>query len=83
MRDLQMLAERKAPGADSGKVMLNHHGEDCGIVLRGQLEVTVGEDKTVLGPGDAYYFDSREPHRFRNIGDEPCELVSACTPPSF
>jgi transcriptional regulator with XRE-family HTH domain len=82
-RALQMLAERYAPGADSGKVLLNHQGEECGIVLRGQLEVTVGEDKTVLGPGDAYYFDSREPHRFRNIGDEPCELVSACTPPSF
>jgi len=82
-RALQMLAERYAPGADSGKVLLNHQGEECGIVLRGLLEVTVGEDKAVLGPGDAYYFDSREPHRFRNIGEEPCELVSACTPPSF
>jgi len=43
----------------------------------------VGEDVAVLGPGDAYYFDSREPHRFRNAGDTPCELISACTPPSF
>jgi len=82
-RALQMLAERYAPGADSGKVLLHHQGEECGIVLRGELEVTVGEDKTILGPGDAYYFDSREPHRFRNIGEEPCELVTACTPPSF
>lgn len=82
-RALQMIAERYAPGADSGKVLLNHQGEECGIVLRGQLEVTVGEDKAVLGPGDAYYFDSREPHRFRNIGEDICEVVSACTPPSF
>ena len=82
-RALQMLAERYAPGADSGKVLLHHQGEECGIVLSGELEVTVGEEKTVLGPGDAYYFDSREPHRFRNIGEEPCELVTACTPPSF
>jgi transcriptional regulator with XRE-family HTH domain len=82
-RALQMLAERYAPGADSGKVLLQHQGEECGIVIRGQLEVTVGGDKRVLGPGDAYYFDSREPHRFRNVGTEACELVTACTPPSF
>jgi mannose-6-phosphate isomerase-like protein (cupin superfamily) len=37
----------------------------------------------VLGPGEAYYFDSRIPHRFRNPADEICELVSACTPPTF
>ena len=30
-RALQMLAERYAPGADSGKVLLNHQGEECGI----------------------------------------------------
>ncbi len=82
-RALQMLAEHYQPGADSGKVLLHHQGEECGIVIRGELEVTVGEDKTVLKPGDAYYFDSREPHRFRNIGEVPCELVTACTPPSF
>lgn len=82
-RALQMLAERYAPGADSGKILLQHQGEECGIVIRGQLEVTVGGERAVLGPGDAYYFDSREPHRFRNIGTEPCELVTACTPPTF
>ena len=37
----------------------------------------------MLGPGDAFYFDSRLPHRFRNPGNEECEVVTACTPPSF
>lgn len=82
-RSLQMLAERYQPGADSGKILLQHQGEECGLVIRGELEVTVGSEKAVLGPGDAYAFDSREPHRFRNVGSEPCELVTACTPPSF
>ncbi|MEM7643912.1 MAG: aldehyde dehydrogenase, partial [Pseudomonadota bacterium] len=27
--------------------------------------------------------DSRLPHRFRNIGDAPCQVISACTPPTF
>ncbi|PWC42842.1 MULTISPECIES: cupin domain-containing protein [unclassified Azospirillum] len=80
-RNLQVLHERYAPGADTGRSMLQHESEEGGIVLRGQIELTVGERKEILGPGDAYLFDSRIPHRFRNLGDEECEIVSACTPP--
>ncbi|WP_029009906.1 cupin domain-containing protein [Azospirillum halopraeferens] len=78
---LQILHERYAPGADTGRTMLRHESEEGGIVLRGRIELTVGDRKEILGPGDAYLFDSRIPHRFRNIGDEECEIVSACTPP--
>lgn len=82
-RALQILHEHYAPGADTGAAMLRHDSEEGGIVLRGRIEVTVGEERRVLEAGDAYYFHSRIPHRFRNVGDEPCEIVSACTPPSF
>ncbi len=82
-RALQILHERYARGADTGEVMLQHEAEEGAVVLRGRLEVTVGDQRRVLGPGDAYYFDSRTPHRFRNVGDDECEVVSACTPPSF
>jgi transcriptional regulator with XRE-family HTH domain len=82
-RALQILVERYAPGADTGRVMLKHEGEEGGVVIRGRLEVTVADQVRVLGPGDAYYFESDQPHRFRNIGREPCELISACTPPTF
>ncbi|WP_341703074.1 cupin domain-containing protein [Ferrovibrio sp.] len=82
-RALQILVERYAPGADTGRVPLKHEGEEGGIVIRGRLEVTVAGQTRVLGPGDAYYFESSQPHRFRNIGGEACEIVSACTPPSF
>lgn len=82
-RALQMLHERLQPGADTGVELYRHEAEEGGIVIRGQLELTVGGQTFVLAPGDAYYFDSRVPHRFRNIGDDVCEIVSACTPPSF
>jgi len=82
-RKLQIIAERYAPGADTGRIMLSHEGEEGGIVVRGRIEVTVAGDARVLGVGDAYYFESRLPHRFRNLSDESCELISACTPPSF
>lgn len=82
-RQLQILKERYEPGADTGRVPLTHDGEEGGIVIRGRLEVTVDDERRILGPGDAYYFESRRPHRFRCVGPEPCEVVSACTPPTF
>lgn len=82
-RSLQLLFERYEPGADTGKVPLVHEGEEGGIVISGRIEVTVGEERRILGPGDAYYFDSKLPHRFRCVGPVACEVVSACTPPSF
>ena len=50
---------------------------------RGEIELTVGEATRLLRAGDAYAFSSRIPHRFRNLGGQACEIVSACTPPSF
>ena len=49
----------------------------------GRIELTVGAETRQLGPGDAYYFTSAIPHRFRNTGAEPCEIISANTPPTF
>ncbi len=80
-QQLQMLHECYAPGAETGEVMLEHEAEESGIVLRGQIELTVGEQVRVLNPGEGYYFDSRIPHRFKNVGDDECEIISACTPP--
>jgi transcriptional regulator with XRE-family HTH domain len=82
-RALQMLHETYRPGADTGEAMLRHEGEEVGIVVRGHLLVTVGDQEQALGAGDAYYFNSRIPHRFRNPFDESCEVISANTPPSF
>ncbi len=82
-RKLQILKEHYQPGADTGRVLLVHDGEEGGIVVSGRIEVTVGDERRVLGPGDAYYFESRRPHRFRCIGPQPCEVISACTPPTF
>ena len=80
---LQLLHERLQPGADSGAAMLRHAGEEGGVVVRGEIELTVGTATRLLRAGDAYAFPSSIPHRFRNLGREVCEIVSACTPPSF
>ena len=83
MGQMTLLHERYEPGAGTGEEMLAHKGEEGGVVVRGRIEVTVGNETRVLGPGEAYYFASNLPHRFRNPGREVCEIVSASTPPSF
>jgi transcriptional regulator with XRE-family HTH domain len=50
--------------------MIRHAGREYGLVLAGRLEVTVGFERSILGPGDSISFDSTTPHRLRNAGDE-------------
>lgn len=51
--------------------LMRHAGQEYGVVLTGQLEVTVGFEQHLLGPGDSIHFDSTIPHLLRNVGDEP------------
>lgn len=76
-RSMDILREVYAPGADTGTEMLQHEGEEGGIVIRGEIELTVGLEVYLLQVGDGYYFNSNRPHRFHNIGTIECEIVSS------
>ena len=80
-RQIQFLKEIYAGGASTGHKSLVHEGEEAGLIISGQLEVTVGDQRRTLSAGDGYYFNSTTPHSFRNVGIAPCVLISACTPP--
>ena len=82
-RALQMIYERYKPGAQSGTKMLSHQGEEAGLVIKGRLTLEVDGRRYQLAAGDAYFFDSRKPHSFRNAGDGELVVVSACAPPTF
>jgi len=81
-RHMLLLQERYAPGATTDSAVA-HAAEEAGIVTMGAVEVTVGGQARVLREGDAYYFDSRKPHRFRNMSDGVSEIISAVTPPTY
>ncbi|EEG09528.1 cupin domain-containing protein [Pseudogulbenkiania ferrooxidans] len=83
-RQMRMLRELYAPGADTGPEAITHsEGEECGIVVRGTVELTIDGQVNVLHAGDGYYFPSTLPHRFRNIGQDEAEIISANTPANF
>lgn len=81
-RVIQLLYETYAPKyGDTGDAPYSHQGEEGGFCIAGTIEMTVGDRREILGPGDAYYYSSKLPHRWRNIGKVPAVVVSACTPP--
>jgi transcriptional regulator with XRE-family HTH domain len=82
-RKIQMMRVVIPPHASMGDVPLVHEGEECGFVLQGQIEVWVGDEHYILGPGDAIYQPSTVPHHSRNISDVEAIVITAITPPSF
>ncbi|OHV76833.1 cupin domain-containing protein [Rhizobium sp. LCM 4573] len=79
--NLQILHEVYEPNADTGDTLLQHASSEGGFVVEGELEVTVGDEVRVLKAGESYLFDSRVPHRFRNLSDRRTIVISACSPP--
>lgn len=67
----------------SSEGFVTHHGEECGLVLQGQLELALGTEVYTLEEGDSIYFKSDIPHSFKNTGSEPLKLVWVITPPSW
>ncbi|MGE8320266.1 MAG: helix-turn-helix domain-containing protein [Comamonas sp.] len=79
---LELLWSVMEPGSDSGEAYL-HAGDEAGVVIRGSLELWVGERFFALGEGDSFSFPSTLPHRYRNPGDTRTELLWVVTPPSY
>ena len=81
-RPLQVLLETYPPGAETAKEPYRvEGGEECGVVIEGEIEATIGDDVRILRRFDAYLFPTSLPHRLRNISYRPCIIVSATTPP--
>ncbi|RXT07781.1 helix-turn-helix domain-containing protein [Ammoniphilus sp. CFH 90114] len=69
-----------SPGHVEEMTQLPHQGEECGIVIQGELEVLIDDQAYHLKKGDCIYFDSTYPHAFRNLGEEEAIAIWAGTP---
>jgi transcriptional regulator with XRE-family HTH domain len=75
--NVDFLYLRYPPGSESTPPdsLMRHNGTEYGYILSGRLEVSIGFDTYVVGPGDTVAFNCTEPHRFATIGDEAVEAV--------
>jgi transcriptional regulator with XRE-family HTH domain len=61
------------PGGTSSSTgeLMRHSGSEYGLLLSGELVLTLGFEELHLRPGDSVSFESSTPHRYRNDGTEP------------
>jgi transcriptional regulator with XRE-family HTH domain len=52
-----------------------HQGEEFVYVLKGEVEIAVGDHLNQLGPTDSLHFNSGITHHMRNTGDAEAELL--------
>jgi transcriptional regulator with XRE-family HTH domain len=64
------------PGQDSALNRSQHEGEEFLFVLAGVLEVEIGGERHRLEPGDAIYYDSRQPHTLRALEAVTARLIA-------
>jgi transcriptional regulator with XRE-family HTH domain len=55
--------------------LMRHHGREYGYVVSGRMGIQLGFELFELHPGDSIAFDSTEPHRLFNMGDEPVHAI--------
>lgn len=80
---LEMLQTRIPPGFSNEQNPFRHDGEECVLVVEGDLRVGVGEEILKLGEGDAITYDPAMPHWYANETEHEAMVVGAVTPPSF
>ncbi len=67
------VKSRYVEGADKKEIELTtHSGQECDIIVEGNLLVQIGEHKEILGPGDSIYYDSSSPHGMVAVGGKDC-----------
>jgi transcriptional regulator with XRE-family HTH domain len=52
-----------------------HEGEEFVYVLKGKVEVTVGDHVNQLKKDDSLHFNSAIQHKIRNVGNEDAEMI--------
>lgn len=78
---LEMLLSVIEPGADSD--FYSHDGFEAGYLMKGSLDLWIGERQFRLERGDAFSFKSATVHRCANPGRERAEVIWIITPPHY
>lgn len=79
--DIQMMLITIKPNGTSGNLpYANASGTKCGTVVEGTLGLEIDGSDYELAKGDSFAFDARQPHRFRCIGDEECQVLWVTSP---
>jgi len=71
---LNLFLVHMEPGGSTGDELYTHDGEEAGLVIEGEMKLTVDAESWTLKHGDSFRFASRRPHRFSNPSGD-CKAV--------
>ena len=72
---LNLFLVHMEPGGSTGDELYTHDGEEAGLVLEGEMILTVDAESWTLRTGDSFRFASRRPHRFSNPSNKTKAVV--------
>ena len=72
---LNLFLVHMEPGGSTGDELYTHDGEEAGLVIEGEMKLTVDAESWKLKRGDSFRFASRRPHRFSNPSNESKAVV--------
>jgi len=72
---LNLFLVHMEPGGSTGDELYTHDGEEAGLVIEGEMKLTVDAESWTLKHGDSFRFASRRPHRFSNPSRESKAVV--------
>ncbi len=81
-KQLQALYEIIKPGGGSGGVY-THEGEEFGVVLDGELEITVDKTTYIVKKDDSFWYRSIRSHGFKNNSEKDVKVLWVITPPTY
>lgn len=59
----------------------SHPNEQMGYILKGEVEITINEEKKLCRAGDAYVIPSHTPHGFKVLSKTGVEYLEMFSPP--
>jgi transcriptional regulator with XRE-family HTH domain len=72
---LNLFLVHLEPRGSTGDELYTHDGEEAGLVLEGEMMLTVDAETWSLKEGDSFRFASRRPHRFSNPAGDAKAVV--------
>jgi transcriptional regulator with XRE-family HTH domain len=81
---VEVVVANVEPGGSTGDEPYAHgDSEEVFFVVSGAVELQLGGEQFELAEGDSAQYRSSTPHRVRNRGDLPAEVLFIISPPSY
>ncbi|WP_232698372.1 helix-turn-helix domain-containing protein [Brevibacillus daliensis] len=80
---LAVMEVRLKPGDQAKDVFVSQDGEECLVVIEGELVIRLTDDEHHLEAGDSIYFDKAQLHTVSNVGEVDCLAIWTVSSPRF